>query len=97
MHLMSITSRPQSRLAHGPDCCYWSAPIWYTSGYIRGPAFDLHPVSVQPEGYSAPDFSGLSWLCSHSKGDKSPKELCGLNQLYSSLHFSKCTRRSAMF
>jgi hypothetical protein len=58
---------------------------------------DQHPVSVQWEGYSAPDFSGLSWLCSHSKGDKSPKELCGLNRLYSSLHFSKCTRTSAMF
>ncbi len=58
---------------------------------------DLHPVSVQWEVYSAPDFSGLSWLCSHSKGDKSPKELCGLNRLYSPFHFSKCTRTSAMF
>jgi len=48
-------------------------PIWYTSGYIRDLAFDLHPVSVQREGYSAHDFSGFSWLCSHSKGGKSPK------------------------
>ena len=60
------------------DTRMWSAPIWYTSGYIRDPAVDLHPVSVQREGYSGPDFSGLSWLCNHSKGDKSPKELCGL-------------------
>ncbi len=58
---------------------------------------DLHPISVQMEGYSGLDFSGFGWLCNHSKGDKSPKELCGLNRLYSSLHVSKCNCTSAMF